>query len=85
MKDNDHVLFRGEIWFPHPGSMCTKTKLASVEKYIGTRASNLSKGSLILDNMAFLTSALSDPRCALVPQLKLDIDAIEVILLTSSK
>ena len=80
MGHNEHYLFRGEVWFRHPESVCTKVLLCGAKTYVGTICGNTNFPEL-LDAMPFLEKILCDPQCVVIPQLEMDKDIIEVTLL----
>ena len=78
MKTMGYYLFRGQIWFRDPASKCTKTFLEDADRFVGHLIANPTYKANLMDREPFLKSVLCDKRCTMVPQLKLDVDTIEV-------
>ena len=78
MQDAGYYLFRGEVWFVHPQSVCTKVKFESAKGFVGHLCSNPNLQGDLFDHMAFLEKILGDPQCTVIEQLTLDVDVIEV-------
>ena len=77
MLHSDHYLYRGEVWFLHPESSCTKIFLSSAKTYVGNICANETMPEM-LDCIGFLDRVLRDDQCSVFPQLELDADVIEV-------
>lgn len=78
MQQEKLYLFRGDIWFVHPQSMCTKVRCCSVSQFLGHVCANPDNMEVVFDKKAFLTNLLSDPQCTIIEQLQIDVDVIEV-------
>ena len=78
MKAENYFLFRGEMWFVHPQSLCTKVRYSGVREFIGDVCANPDNVELVFDKMQFLSNILSDPQCTIIEQLKVNADVIEV-------
>lgn len=81
MQSNNHYLFRGEIWFIHPDSCVTRVKLSSVKEYLGYLFNKPGLENLVTQNRKFLLDVLGDVKCTVYPQLEMDNDVIEVIII----
>ena len=84
MGASGHYLYRGEIWFKHPESLCTKVLLCSAKTYVGNLCGN-EHFPEFLDSMPFLERILGDASCTVIPQLELDVDVIEVLIVDHLK
>ena len=78
MKRHGYYLYRGQIWFRDPESLCTKTFLEDADRFVGHLIANPSFKAELLDREAFLARVLTDKRCTMIPQVELDVDTIEV-------
>lgn len=78
MQAEGFYLYRGQIWFRHPLSRCTKVLYSTVSEFIGHLCANPENWEMLFDRMAFLTKLLSDGQCTIIEQLQIDPDTIEV-------
>ena len=78
MQERKQFLYRGEIWFMHPESRCTKVRLCDVDSWLGNLCSNPLYQGLLLERKDFLMKILSDDRCSVIEQVELDLDTFEV-------
>ena len=78
LQAEQYYLFRGNIWFLHPLSKCTKVHFASVKQFLGDLCANPDNMAIVFDQVGYLEKLLGDEQCSIVQQLKIDVDTIEV-------
>ena len=78
MRDRGLYLYRGEIWFKDPHALCTKTRCCPVKEFVTTTMGNTGFIDILDGKEEFLVKLLADPKCAVLPQIEIDMDTIEV-------
>ena len=79
MKKCGHMLYRGKVMKRIKGSKMTYRIYKSVPEYIQILLANRLFRSQIAQHSERLITMFGNPNCALVPQLEMDMNTIEVM------
>ena len=80
LKLRQAYLYRGDVYQRHPKAKCCKVMTMSFDAWLGNLTSNKDCLGILVEFQAFLTNMLGDRKCALIPQLQMDYNVIEVFL-----
>ena len=76
---NPHVLCRGKVYAKPDAAQFTFVPMMDTATYLNKLLANSTIRDSILKNIEKLVKLMSNPACELFPQLKLDLDLIEVL------
>ena len=82
---NPHVLCRGKVYAKPEDAQFRFVPMMDPDTYLNKLLANSTIRDSILKNIEKLVKLLSNPACELFPQLKLDLDLIEVLNVKSLK
>jgi hypothetical protein len=78
MKLCDHALYRSEIYTKPEGSNLTFVKMMDVTSYLHKLLANEVLRDKLIQHFQAVDRILSHPACAIIQQIKFDVDLIEV-------
>ena len=78
MKICDHVLYRSEVYTKPEGASFTYVKMMDVSSYLNKLAANEVLRDNIVQHLLTVERILSHSACAIIPQIKFNVDLIEV-------